>query len=106
MSWSLSSCTSAAANDGVWHIAAARGIRFARNPEVGLDPRLVVVRAHVLLDLQLDAVSTRPPPPGGVRSPLPRGPPPPRRPPCFSCFFGVSAAEGPGPPPQTKKKKQ
>src|SRR6266851_7315010 len=73
MSWSASewSCTSAAANDRVWHVGPAR-THFARlaarfgsaravlgrpvNAEVGLDARLVVVGAHVLFHLELDSV--------------------------------------------------
>src|SRR5919199_4871372 len=54
------SCTSAAANDDVWHVraASARVERLARHREVGLHPRLVVVCPHVLLHFQLHAIPT------------------------------------------------
>src|SRR5579859_6730199 len=58
MSWSVSSCTSEAANDGVWHSTAARLSAGTEHAEVGFDPRLVVVGAHVLLHFQLDPVPT------------------------------------------------
>src|SRR5260370_41309252 len=59
MSWSASewSCTSAAANDRVWHVGPARAlIEGSVDAEVGFDARLVVVGAHVLFHLELDSV--------------------------------------------------
>src|SRR5260221_5450249 len=59
MSWLASewSCTSAAANDRVWHVGTARAVfHGAVNAEVSLDARFVVVGAHVLFHLQLDSI--------------------------------------------------
>src|SRR5216683_4291856 len=55
------SCTSAAANDRVWHVRAARRRvdKRARNSEVRLHAWLVVVRSDILLHLQLHPVATR-----------------------------------------------
>src|SRR6266849_1611554 len=60
MSWSASewSCTSAAANDRVWHVGPARTVLGRSvNAEVGFDARFVVVGAHVLFHLELDSVA-------------------------------------------------
>src|SRR6266851_3530702 len=56
-----SSCTSAAANDGVWDLGSARASlrHVARHDKLGLHPWLVVVGAHVLFDLELDAIPAR-----------------------------------------------
>src|SRR5437016_1840088 len=59
MSWSASewSCTSAAANDRVWHVGPARpALNWPRYAEVSFDARFVVVGAHVLFHLELDSV--------------------------------------------------
>src|SRR5260370_34705187 len=59
MSWPASewSCTSAAANDRVWHLGSARpAIGGSVNAEVGFNARFVVVGAHVLFHLELDSV--------------------------------------------------
>src|ERR1051326_3781556 len=59
---SVPSCTSAAANHRVWDVCAAN-VRLgaaAWHHELGHQPRLEIVRAHVLLDLQLHPIARGP----------------------------------------------
>src|SRR5262249_8297198 len=48
------------ANDAISNIAPARAVVVALHIERGEHSRLEVIRAHVLLDLQLDAIPSRP----------------------------------------------